>query len=239
MRLTATITPIADLTDAIRAEMWSLFADTYADVDRDSFERDLAAKDHVILLTDGPLVRGFSTVVREHRRLASGRAAVVVFSGDTVIHADYRGQTALQWAFFRYIVATKLRWPQRLVVWYLISKGYKTYLLLSRNFTCFFPRRDAGTPDWARALIDELSLARFPDSYDAASGLLRFGAPHGRLKPGVAPVEGEPDPDVRFFSARNPGHADGDELCCIGVVNTRLILAWPLKQVRRLTASGR
>jgi hypothetical protein len=30
-------------------------------------------------------------------------------------------------------------------------------------------------------------------------------------------------PDIRFFVAKNPGHAKGDELCCLGRVDAGLV----------------
>lgn len=231
-RLSARTLAVAHLTPAQRDAMWSVFARHYEDVDRARFERDLDGKSHVFLLRDGPLLVGFSTVTVD-RVEVGGREVVAIFSGDTVLEATHRGQGALQWAFFRYIVATKLKNPRRLVVWFLITKGYKTYLLLSRNFTTFWPRRDAPTPPWARALLVRLATDRFGDALDPDAGVLRFAGDHERLKPGVAPTEGQTDPDIRFFEQANPGHARGDELCCLGVVNARLVATWPLRRARR------
>jgi len=43
----------------------------------------------------------------------------------------------------------------------------------------------------------------------------------GRLRDDVAPVDAFvlDDADVRFFAKKNPGHAQGDELCCLGKIN--------------------
>ena len=47
--------------------------------------------------------------------------------------------------------------------------------------------------------------------------MVRAGPGKDRLRPGVADPPGGRlrDPHVRFFLERNPGHAAGDELCCI------------------------
>lgn len=212
--------------------MWEIFDRFYADADRARFEADLNEKEHVFLLHTGDLLCGFSTVCVDRVRV-QGRSVISIFSGDTVIDPDYHGQTALQWAFFKYIVATKLRHPHRMVVWFLISKGYKTYLLLSRNFVTFFPDRRRATPSWAKELIQTLAQRRYGGALDPDRLVLRFDSEHEHLREDVAPAEGEPDPDIRFFVRCNPGHARGDELCCIGVVNSRLLLAYPLKLLRR------
>lgn len=235
-RVTATTVPVTRVTPADRDAMWGVFERYYEDVSRPAFEADLAAKDHVILLRDGKTVQGFSTLSTRPGQVG-GRAVVSVYSGDTVIDDRYRGQTALAWAFFWYVVSVRVRNPHRLVVWFLISKGYKTYLLLSRNFATYWPRRDTPTPDWARALITTLATERFGDSLDPAALVLKVA--HGRLRATTAPVVGLDDPDVHFFTTANPNHAAGEELCCLGVVDAGLILGFPLRLLRKLRRTGR
>ncbi|MEZ4320881.1 MAG: hypothetical protein R3F61_25615 [Myxococcota bacterium] len=228
--LRATTVPVHRLTTAQRDAAWAVFSRYYENTDRERFERDLAAKDHVFLLHAEGRIVGFSTVCVD--RVGD---IVSIFSGDTVLEPAHHGAGALQWAFFRYIVRTKLRNPHRLVTWFLISKGYKTYLLLARNFPTHWPRRGAPTPDWARELLVTLATRRFGDALDPDALVLRFTADHERLRPDVAPVEQQEDPDIRFFATANPGHADGDELCCLGVVDAHLVMSWPMKRLERLT----
>ncbi len=47
--------------------------------------------------------------------------------------------------------------------------------------------------------------------------MVRAGPGKDRLRPDVAEVTPERlrDPHVSFFVRRNPGHARGDELCCL------------------------
>jgi hypothetical protein len=231
-RIRASTVPVSSVDTAQRAAMWQIFARYYAEADRSRFDADLASKDHVFLLHAGTQLCGFSTVCVDHVEVG-GRRMVSVFSGDTVIDRDYHGQTALQWAFFKYIVRVKLRYPHRTAVWFLISKGYKTYLLLARNFVVFFPRRDRPTAAWASEMICALAQRRFGTSLDPDRLVLRFDGDHEYLRDDVAPTTGLDDPDIQFFVERNPGHASGDELCCVGVVDARLMLAYPLKLLRR------
>lgn len=230
MGLRSRTVPTAEVSPAERQAAWEVFERYYERTDRARFDADLDAKDHVILLeADGRIV-GFSTVCVEHVG-----DVVSVFSGDTVIDAAHHGASALQWAFFRYIASVKARHPRKLVAWFLISKGYKTYLLLARNFPNHWPRRDTPTPPWAQELLVTLARRRFGDALDPERLILRFPpGTHDRLRPDVAPTDGVTDPDVRYFLQANPGHADGDELCCLGLVDASLITSWPVKQLRRL-----
>lgn len=227
--LSAITVAVPRLSPDQREQAWRVFAKYYEGADRARFDADLLGKDHIFLLmSEGRLV-GFSTVCVE--RVGP---VISIFSGDTVLESSHHGVGALQWAFFAYIVRTKLRHPHRLVTWFLISKGYKTYLLLARNFPNYWPRKDEPTPPWVRGLITTLARRRFGDALDEEAGVLRFAeGTHERLKPQVAPTEGELDPDIRFFVEVNPGHARGDELCCVGVVDASVLLSFPLKRLRR------
>lgn len=227
---------MGDLSAVERDALWAVFERYYAGVERAGFERDLAPKHHVILLRDAGTgaLRGFSTLhVGEH--IVEGRRVLSIFSGDTIVDRAYWGERALHRAFFVYVAQTKLRHPRTPVYWFLITKGYKTYLLLTRNFPEHWPRRDRATPAWQQAMIDTLSLARFGDAYDPARGVLRWADEQGRLRPSVAPIDelAMRDPDVRFFASKNPDAARGDELCCVGRVGLGLAVQFGQKQLAR------
>jgi hypothetical protein len=235
-RLEARTTPVARLEPATRDAMWRLYAEHYERVDRARFDADLDVKRDVILLhaADGGALEGFSTLDVSTPAI-DGQPVVVVFSGDTIISARFRGQTALQRAFFAYVMEVALAHPGRAVWWHLISKGFKTYLLLSRNFAEYWPRFDRPTPPEVERLLAALGRARFGAAFDAARGLVRFTPPGPRLRAGVAPLEAVAlqAPDVAFFAARNPGHADGDELQCVGRLDLALARFYLARMARR------
>lgn len=241
-KLRARVVPVASLAASTRDAMWALFARHYDGAERATFERDLAEKRDVILARDGEdgSLQGFSTLaVRRHEH--AGRRFVAVFSGDTIVDPAYWGQRALQNAFGAYISRAKLRHPFVPVYWFLVSKGYKTYLLLARNFPDHWPRRTRTTPAWERGALDALSRERFGSSWDPERGLVR--APQkDRLKAGVAPIDEDAlaNEDVRFFLRANPGWAAGDELACLGRVDAGVWARYLLKQAkRRVTRDAR
>ena len=117
-------------------------------------------------------------------------------------------------------MALKLRAPHRPLFWFLISKGWRTYLLLANAFQRAVPRFDVDENRELQRILDAQASARFGTRYDAERGISRYSMPHGRVRTGLAPV---PDalvenPHVRFFVERNPGHAEGDELACLAQV---------------------
>lgn len=226
-RLVGSTVAIEALSPGERDEMWELFRVYYLDVCREDFDRDLSEKDHVIVLRDGGdrSIQGFSTL-KVYDQSVGGRRFRAIFSGDTIVDAAYWGQSALHWTFLRFLVRQKLRAIGTPLYWFLISKGYKTYLLLARNFPEHWPRHDRSTPTNAQAILDTLSRGRYGEAYDPTRGVLSFPEPHGRLRTCVAPLtEAElTHPDIRFFAERNPRHVEGDELCCLGHVDLGFVL---------------
>lgn len=241
-RLVASTRRVSTLDAATRDAMWTLYEAFYVRVDAHSFASDLAEKDHVILVRDAGdgSVQGFTTL-QVYRHAAPAGPCVIVFSGDTIIAPRYHGQTALQRAFVRYVMATVVREWRLPVYWFLISKGVRTYLLLSRNFLEYWPRHDAPTPPAMRTLIDELARARFGAAYRDDLGLVRWQPPGPCLAEGVAPLDPQAlsRPDVRFFRAVNPGADEGDELCCLGRVDLAMGANYLRRLVKRTIARGR
>lgn len=220
--------------DLLKA-MFRLFERYYGDVDFNTFVEDLSNKTDVMLLlekSDAPLTKrlvGFSTIRRERMTGPTGRPAHYLFSGDTVVAREHWRSKRLQVAFFWQLVRAKLTQPLTPVYWMLISKGYKTYLLLSRNFCHHHPRHVAERKDPAKASralqpVADLYYARyFGRHYNAETGVISFDTPHGRVADGVA-VPTEEDlklADVSFFVKRNPGYAKGDELACVAEILVR------------------
>ena len=232
-RLKAETIAVQDLTTSDLRGMWHVFRQYYADVTEDKFKGDLSKKTDVILLLDDGdnSIQGFSTI-EVYERENAGKSYLAVFSGDTIIDERYWGQSALQREFVRYVIRLKLKNFFRPVYWFLISKGYKTYLLLSRNYWTYWPRHDKATPALEKSIIEQLAFEKYGEAFDGSTGVLQFSEPEGRLKQGVAPIDEKllVQPDIAFFCDQNPGHQQGDELCCLGRID---ILLW-LKFTSRL-----
>ncbi len=213
--------PVASLGAPVRDAAFELFREAYENTSRERFEHDLDAKQQIILLYDrsSGALKGFSTVHVREIESPAGRATVV-FSGDTVIDRQYWGQKQLQLAFARLLARLKLRAPLRPLYWFLVSKGYRTYLLLANAFPRAIPRVGRVDDPSLRAILDELAAERFGDQYDRTRGLVRYATPHERVREGIAPVTSSAlaNPHVRFFVERNRDHADGVELACLADV---------------------
>lgn len=235
-RLAARVVPVSALDAHTREAMWRVFSTYYDDVAPLTFERDLDAKKDVFLARDSGdgSIQGFSTLAWDVHHHES-RRFVSLFSGDTIVSHAYWGQPVLQAAFGVYATRLKLRHPFTPVYWFLISKGYKTYLLLTRNFKEHWPRAGRVTPPWERSALDLLARERFRDAWSEERGIVRFPTPAGRLKEDVAPLAGEvlALPEARFFQEANPGWQRGDELACLGKVTLMLLPRYLAKQAQR------
>jgi hypothetical protein len=218
MPLQSLLLPVDAVTAEQRATMFALMDRHYENMNPAMFAADLAEKQWVILLFDRrtEALCGFSTQVVVEA-LVAGRPIKALFSGDTIVDRDRWGEPALAQAWGRVALALIDSIPAGEMYWFLISKGYKTYRFLPLFFHEFYPRRDVVTPPWATAIIDVLARDRFPSAYDSSRGVVRAAPGKDRLRPGVADLTADRlrDPDVLFFAARNPGHAQGDELCCL------------------------
>jgi hypothetical protein len=220
-RLVARTVPVRALDRSTITAAFDLFDSLYAGVDRGRFEKDLFEKHLIILLLDPAdnVLRGFSTV-HVGDVTHAGRSARLVYSGDTAIHPAYWGQKRLQRAFSTVLARQKLRHPTRPLLWFLISKGYKTYLLLVHHCPRSFPRVDRPADARLYETLHSVAHSRFGDAYDPATGVVSYQTARERVRGEVAPIDGPllGNPHVAFFAARNPGYAQGDELACLAQI---------------------
>jgi hypothetical protein len=202
--------------DIIR--MHAIFEANYANGPIDTFMSDLSKKDGVFLVrkksTDE--IVGFSTLgIYEFQH--QGRTVRGLFSGDTIIEKAHQGSRTLQTAFALKLFTEAIKRPFSRQYWLLISKGYKTYLLLSKNFPEHYPQRGKNNPHLKELVVDYCETL-FPGKLDRESMTLDFGDNANCLKQDVAVIDDAlraREPDVAFFEKLNPNWQRGTELPCI------------------------
>jgi hypothetical protein len=222
-RLKGRTVAVRDLDGETKRSAFALFSRAYEDADWPRFLSDMEEKQHVILMHDTQTgeLQGFSTVSVRVQTIGRGKA-LVVFSGDTVIDRDYWGQKELHKQLSLLFMKLQIQNPLRPVYWFLVSKGYKTYLGLINNFPISIPRHEGPDDSRLRRLLDRLAQARFGSTYNLSTGIA-INIAHERVRTGLAPIDdsAQANPHVRFFVERNPGHARGDELACLALVRKR------------------
>jgi len=221
------------LSDELKQRMYGLFQTYYCDVTETLFLNDLREKNYILLFWEKgaaePLV-GFSTLcVREENA-----RTVSIFSGDTVLHEKCWGSRILQKAFSVFIARTKFRYPTRSVYWMLMSKGYKTYLLVRKNFPVSYPNYRTSAPTEVLALKNNFYRGKYGAAFDPTTSIIRFSEAHGAVKDDIAipseeSVQG--NPDIGFFVRSNPGYQIGDEFACIAEIRLWDIAYTSLKYV--------
>lgn len=240
-KLTSSYRAVKAISPKEIIEMHALFSQFYANAEAGTFLKDLSKKDGVILVHEQGtgVLKGFSTIVR--MPLWDGkREAIGVFSGDTIVDPAYWGDRALKDGFAQYMLRLKASAPLTPLYWLLISKGYKTYLLLSNNFVNYYPRHDRDNDPRLQMLVEAYCNKLFPGKYDRERGTLDFGDSSQCLKDTVAPIDEETmegQPAIRYFSERNPEWTRGVELPCIGEVTVSLLWPYIDKQRRKLTGA--
>jgi hypothetical protein len=232
---------VSRLSHAQQNVMFELFARYYENVIAEKFYSDLAQKDKVILLLDSSkIIRGFSTL--KFLELEMNKKKIIgIFSGDTVMDSSFWGGTALTMEFFKNVMGVKLKNPWTNVYWFLISKGFKTYLLLANNFAWYYPRFDRSLSNEAKSIIDTFATKLFGNLYDTKTLILKAASLYDRLKDNVAPITDQmqkTNPKIAYFNQMNPSWMQGDELCCIGRVDLGLVKVYLtrtfFKYVKRL-----
>ena len=212
--------------------MHTIFEANYANGPISTFMSDLSKKEGVFVVrkksTDE--IVGFSTLgIYEFNH--QGRKVRGLFSGDTIIEKAYWGSRSLQTAFALKLFTEALKHPFSRQYWLLISKGYKTYLLLTKNFPDHYPQRGQDKPHLKTLVIDYCD-ALFPGKLDRDTMTLDFGDNANCLKHDVAGIDDDlkaREPDVGFFEQRNPNWQRGTELPCIGRADLAMFLwaIWP------------
>lgn len=233
-RLISEISRSGKLSGCEKETMYQLMTTHYDRVSRTQFDQDLAEKDAVILLRDSTdhSICGFSTQ-KIMQLVVDGVLLRVIFSGDTIIARAYWGEQELGHAWSRLVAEIRNEQPEQPLYWFLISKGYRTYLYLPLFFHEFYPRYDRPTPPREQKILDLLALARYPQHYDLGRGLIVFPESHGNLKGDLAEISEHRlrNPHIRYFLERNPGYAEGHELACLAEISATNMRSYAARTV--------
>lgn len=235
-------TRLNKITEADLEAMYEIFRKYYGNTDMPTFIRDFNKKTGAFIVRrrDDDTLVGFSTLALMPLTM-NGRKAMGVFSGDTIIEKEYWGGRALQIAFFFFMFRTILRYPFTPLFWLLISKGYKTYLLMANNFIRYYPNPE-GKHSQYQELVQEYSERLFPGCYDAERELLDFGEAYQHLNDDVAGITTEMCeryPYIAHFEKINPTWRRGTELPCIGRVGFYEIPLYIFRFAAKVWSGGR
>ena len=244
-KLAAKYCTLKSLTLTNVLEMYDVFKQYYNNADQATFFQDMSEKEGVFVLRerDSKRIVGFSTIKRVPLEV-DGKKSVGIFSGDTILERQYWGDKSLHMEFLKYVVKLKLANPLTSVYWLLISKGYKTYLLLANNFLDYYPRFDAEVNEKQKQSHQKLQKVTefycqemYEKAFDKANMLLDFGANYQSLKGNIAEITNDMRskyPKIDFFEERNPTWRRGTELPCVGEISFKLFAHY----IRKITRTS-
>lgn len=214
--------PVEKITLLDMKSMYGIFEKYYLNTTFQIFKKDLMEKTGIFIIREpkNDLIVGFSTVVERDFEV-NGIVRHAFFSGDTIIEQAYWGNRALQRAMYRYIIFFKLKYPTKPIYWMLISKGFKTYLLLANNYFTYYPHCDH-KHQRLEQFVEAYCNQYFAEYYDKNKKLLNFGDAYQALDPEIAPITDEmrkKSKKIAFFEEKNPTWSVGTELPCIGEIH--------------------
>jgi len=224
--------PLDKISSADIEAMHRVFVKYYHNADYETFARDLKKKIGAILVKrlDDKAIVGFTTIGIIEKEIDE-KKCLGIFSGDTIIEKAYWGLPNLQTAFLRFMIRTRIEYPLTRIYWFLISKGYKTYLLMANNWDTYYPKYDTKEDTKRKNIVKSFSNHLFEGIYDEKTGLLNFGNDYQKLKEGVAEITEDMkknSPKIAFFEEVNPTWREGTELPCIGDISWSFILWRPI-----------
>lgn len=241
-KLKAKYRTISHLSTVDIYQMYSVYSRYYKGTKWRIFMDDLSKKSGAFVIRrrkDNKVV-GFSTIV-SYDLVVEGKKVSGVFSGDTIIDKEYWGSRVLQVAFYKYMIARKIKSPNKSIYWLLISKGFKTYLLMANNFDKYYPNPEYINKNLS-GVVDYYCDEIFPENYDKEKKILDFGRHYQALKEGVAEIDKSmlvQNHKIRFFEQCNPEWRRGTELPCVGVVDWSLLLKYVVRFLRKPTSKGK
>jgi len=213
-RLVAEVQSTSGFDDRTVSELFEIYQTYYTSAHPDIFCRDFFSKHHVILLRDhNGLVRGFSTIMSWCADTATGPVRFL-FSGDTIIERAFWGTQALPLKLLEYAGTIKAADPVHQLYWLLITKGHRTYRLMSAFAHRFFPSRREDTPDDIQALMRLAGKRQFGGAYCEETGIVSLVDDRSALK-AEYDSDRRKNPEASFFVLKNPHYRDGDELLCL------------------------
>ncbi|MCB9688295.1 MAG: hypothetical protein H6735_24870 [Alphaproteobacteria bacterium] len=235
--------PGDDVPGPVLAELTRMYREV-ADMSADDFAASVAAKDFAVAMRDesgevvGTLVAAWTQV--PHPR--TGSPAWLLGVHHTSIRPAWRGKNVVQVSGLQLLFRHRMRHPLAPTYWLFDTFSWHSYLGMARNFPASWPTaaRPSFPPD--EAAIVRAAMAVYPEAWDEAAGVLRWGGRKLRESEAVPPAERvASDPDIGFFVAANPGYVQGDCLVCLASLAWRhvALAAWtsfvgrPLRRVFR------
>jgi hypothetical protein len=204
------------VTEKEEDALYQLHSRYFSSVKRAVFHEDFREKSWVITARDGAGGYAAFSTIRTYADRIGGDEVSVIFSGDTVVRPDSWKRNLIAPAFAAFLKRSMDEAGEKPLYWFLLSKGYRTFMFMPAFFISFHPSPDTGGES-LKPVLDELASRRYGKDYDPRTGVMSRNGEADALRDELAEVpesrrEGR---HVRFFLEANPLYRRGDELCCL------------------------
>ena len=183
---------------------------------------------------DGSM-RGMAFFGKSRSQEVNGSKCTLIKVGLTFFNVKYQGGPIFYYVILYHIFKEMIKHPT--VPVFVMGKAfsYKSYLMLVNSVTSTYPRYDAPTPDYIKAILHHFAnTERLPgEEYDPASFVLKREKSH--IKRFVAPITEKDlkNPHIKFFVENNPGWSKGHVMLCAAQFTKLDLLKVLLKGLKR------
>ena len=207
---------VCDLSNTNIEQMYYLMQENYDFVELGRFKSDLYKKDLVGILIDSDnFIQGFTTFSLNPCEYENSDFNIL-FSGDTVISSSYTGSQELAKGWCKTAGYFLAKNPHKKLFWYLMSKGYRTYLYLPFFFNNYYPSISKEYSSEYYRIANRVSSYLFGNNWHPQEGVIKFDSSLGQIKKvHVEKSFSKSNRHVKFFISKNPGFINGEELVCV------------------------
>ena len=205
-----------------RGQMLKLMKENYKNVNKKTFLKDLDQKKWVFLLINRQKkIVGFTTLVPYFKKIKNQKI-IALFSGDTIIQSNYRGNLSLPLTWLQFVYKLSGRKKNYYFFWFMLSKGYKTYRLLPRFFKHFYPSYNKEFPKDKKNILTKFAKNKFNNNYSAKTDIF---IPNDNyfVKKGKKEIQKDllKNPHIKFFFEKNVNFYKGHELVCFAEISKK------------------
>ena len=195
------------------SRMYNLMCDNYDNMSEIQFREDLQSKDYVgLLLNEVHEIFGFTTI-KVNPVLIEGVNSI--FSGDTIIDKNYWGKNDLVSGWVKATGQISSLDTTKPWVWFLISKGHRTYMFLPIYFNDYYPSIDQDKGKELEPIIKSIAKKKYKDTWFDEEGVLRFEKELGNMNNELCnDTFNSNNKYAKFFLNKNPRFFKGEELVC-------------------------
>ena len=212
-KLTFKLIKLTSLKEIQILRMYNLMCDSYDNMSEIQFREDLQTKDYVgLLLNNLNEIYGFTTIKVNSVRIEGVNS---IFSGDTIIDKNYWGKNNLVSGWVKAIGQISTLDTTKPWVWFLISKGHRTYMFLPIYFNQYYPSIDRDKGKELMPIIRSIAKKKYKNNWFEKEGILRFEKALGNMNDELCnDTFNSRNKHAKFFLTKNPGFYKGEELVC-------------------------